>query len=267
MNRIVKTFERLGKEEKKAFIPFITLGYPTVEDSEKLIFELERCGADIIELGIPFSDPLADGPVIQTASFEALKNGVNLKKALKFVERIRQKTDIPLIFMGYYNPVLQFGEKEFVKRAAASGVDGIIVADLPCEEATSLKKYAKEADLALIFLLTPVSSDERIKLISKSSEGFVYCVSYTGVTGDEKRKKERLSSLITKIRSFSSIPVAVGFGISSPEDAKKISRLCDGVVVGSAIIRKIMENKNRKDMIKKVGDFVLSLCRAVKDAN
>lgn len=264
MNRIVETFEKLHKKGKKAFIPFITLGYPDMEYTERLIIELDSRGADIIELGIPFSDPLADGPVIQTASYEALKNGVNLKEALRFVGEVRKKSNVPLIFMGYYNPILKFGEEEFMRIASRVGVDGTIVADLPCEEAESLCRYAERFDLATIFLLTPVSSDERIELICKSSRGFIYCVSYTGVTGEGGRGKEKLASLLDKIKSITDTPVAVGFGISSPEDARDVSGLCDGVIVGSAIIRKIMENKKQSDMVEKVGEFASLLAEAIK---
>ena len=265
MNRIVKTFDRLRKRNEKAFIPFITLGYPDVKYTESLVLEMEARGADIVELGIPFSDPLADGPVIQAASYEALKNGINLTKAIKFVERLRHKTQIPLIFMGYYNSIFRFGEKEFVSQASEAGVDGVIVVDLPPEEAISLEGYAKKKNLATIFLLTPVSSDERIKLVSHSSQGFIYCVSYTGVTGEGKGKEELLRHLLAKVRSFSSTPVAVGFGISSPRQAKRLCQFSDALVVGSAIIRVIAENIDKKNMVEKVGEFAYSICWAIKN--
>jgi len=264
MNRIVEKFKILKEKGEKAFIPFISLGYPDMQTCMDLILELQKSGADIIELGIPFSDPLADGPVIQSASFEALKNGVTLSKAIEFVSKVREKTSIPIIFMGYYNPVFKFGEKEFVSEAQEAGVDGLIVADLPPEEADNIRRYAKEKNLTLIFLLTPVSSNERIKLICKISEGFIYCVSYTGVTGGGK-KERTLGSLVDKIRSYSKIPVTIGFGISTPSDVKRVSHLADGVIVGSAIIRRIIENKDRRDMVKRVGEFALSLSRAVKE--
>lgn len=266
MNSIVERFTVLKDKGEKAFIPFITLGYPDLPSSMDLIFELERRGADMIELGIPFSDPLADGPVIQTASFEALRKGVNLGRAMEFVKKIREKTSIPLIFMGYYNPIFRFGEREFVHQVAKAGVDGLIVADLPPEEAKDIKMYLKGKNLALIFLLTPVSSEKRIRLVCEYSQGFIYCVSYTGVTGGEGKKEKRLSSFLEKIRFYSSTPVAIGFGISSPSQAKRMSHLADGVIVGSAIIRKIMENKDSKDMVERVGEFAHSLCQAVKES-
>ncbi|MBE0479324.1 tryptophan synthase subunit alpha [Candidatus Aerophobetes bacterium] len=264
MSNIKATFDVLQKRGEKAFIPFLTLGYPDMKTCMDLILELEKRGADIIELGIPFSDPLADGPVIQNASYEALRGGVTLKKAIKFVSKLREKTSIPLIFMGYYNPVFKFGQERFVQQAKDAGVDGLILADLPPEEGEDIRQMAKEKDLALIFLLTPVSSEARIKLISSISEGFIYCVSYTGITGGGEEKQTMLTSLLHKIKSCSKTPVVIGFGISSPSQAKKASRLADGVIVGSAIIRKIMENKGKDDMVNKVGDFALSLCQAVK---
>ena len=264
MNRIVETFKKLKEKGEKAFIPFITLGYPDLTLCEDLVIELERRGADIIELGIPFSDPLADGPVIQTASYEALQKGITLRKAITFVGEVRKKTSVPLIFMGYYNPIFKLGEKEFIHKASEAGVDGLIVADLPPEEAQVIGGYAKSRDLALVFLLTPVSSDDRIRLVSRFSEGFIYCVSYTGVTGEAGRKEKMLRYFVDKVRSYSSTPLAIGFGVFSPQEAERVSHLADGVIVGSAIIRKIIENKDREDMVDKVGGFAYSLCRAIK---
>lgn len=267
MNRIEEKFNRLKEKKEKAFIPFLTLGYPDLSSTERLVLELEEKGADFIELGIPFSDPLADGPVIQTASNEALKNGVTLEKAIKFVKKLREKTQVPLIFMGYYNPIFKMGEKKFIQKACQAGVDGVIVADLPPEEAQVLSRCARENGIALIFLLTPVSSDYRIRLVSSISQGFIYCVSYTGVTGKIGVKERKLSLLVRKIRSLSSTPVAIGFGVSSPQEAEEISHLADGVIVGSAIIRRIMENKNKEDMVEKVGEFAFSLCQAIKNSS
>jgi len=265
MDRIDQVFKRLQQRKERAFIPFLTLGYPDVDSTFRLVLELEKRGADIIELGVPFSDPLADGRVIQTASYEALKNGVNLRQALKFVRRIREKSRVPLLFMGYYNPVFRMGEENFIREANQAGLDGLIIADLPPEEAKDLVKRTRKNNLALIFLITPVSSDHRIKLICKLSQGFIYCVSYTGVTGERKAEIKKLKILLKKIRSLSSIPVAVGFGISSAREARSISSFADGVIVGSAIIRKIKESKSKKDMVKKVGEFALSLSQAIKN--
>lgn len=265
MNRIVEKFNYLKKKKEKAFIPFITLGYPDLFTTEQLVLELEKKGADLIELGIPFSDPLADGPVIQAASYNALKNGITLKTAIEFVGKLRKKTQIPLVFMGYYNPILNLGEKKFILEAQKAGVDGVIVADLPPEEAKLLTCLAKKVGVALIFLLTPVSSEERIKVISLRSQGFIYCVSYTGVTGEGKAAEESLRVLLRKIRSVSSTPVAVGFGISSPEEARSLASFADGVIVGSAIIRRMMQSKYRDEMVKQVGEFAFELSRAIKE--
>jgi len=264
MNRINEVFDGLKREGRKALICFITLGYPDLKSTEKLIFEFEKRGVDIIELGIPFSDPLADGPVIQYSSQEALRKGVSLKKAVEFVKKVRRKTSIPLIFMGYYNPIFKFGEKLFIDKALEAGVDGLILADLPPEEAGNIIPYARERNFPLIFLLTPVSSDYRIKLVCRVSEGFVYCVSYTGVTGRGYREEDLLRKFIKKTRSYTEVPLCIGFGISSPFDAEKLSSFADGVIVGSAIIKRIRENENREDMIYRVGEFVLSLSRAIR---
>jgi len=264
MNRINEVFDGLKREGRKALICFITLGYPDLKSTEELIFEFEKRGVDIIELGIPFSDPLADGPVIQYSSQEALRKGVSLKKAVEFVKKVRRKTSIPLIFMGYYNPIFKFGEKLFIDKALEAGVDGLILADFPPEEAGNIIPYARERNFPLIFLLTPVSSDYRIKLICRVSEGFVYCVSYTGVTGRGYREEDLLRKFIKKTRSYTKVPLCIGFGISSPFDAEKLSSFADGVIVGSAIIKRIRENENREDMIYRVGEFVLSLSRAIR---
>lgn len=264
MNRINEVFDGLKREGRKALICFITLGYPDLKSTEELIFEFEKRGVDIIELGIPFSDPLADGPVIQYSSQEALRKGVSLKKAVGFVKKVRRKTSIPLIFMGYYNPIFKFGEKLFIDKALEAGVDGLILADLPPEEAGNIIPYARERNFPLIFLLTPVSSDYRIKLICRVSEGFVYCVSYTGVTGRGYREEDLLRKFIKKTRSYTEVPLCIGFGISSPFDVEKLSSFADGVIVGSAIIKRIRENENREDMIYRVGKFVLSLSRAIR---
>lgn len=266
MNRIQKRFRKLEKEGKKAFIPFITAGDPDLDTSKALVLELEKRGADIIELGVPFSDPLADGPIIQRASQRALRKGVSLPKILELVKDLRQKVEIPLILMGYYNPIFKYGEKKFIEKASDAGVDGLIIADLPPEEAQSLLKEVRKNNLALIFLLTPVSSEERIKLVCKSSQGFIYCVAYAGVTGEEKKDEENLKNLVARIHSLISTPVGIGFGISSPSAARKAASLAEAVIVGSAIIKKIEEHQESKSLVKGVGIFTESLVKAVKES-
>lgn len=262
MSRLEARFKKLKYEGKKAFIPFITAGDPNLDLTKSLVLELEKRGADAIELGVPFSDPIADGPVIQRSSQRALKEGISLLKILELVRELRQKTEIPLILMGYYNPIFKFGEAEFVKRSSQAGLDGLIIADLPPEEANELKKEAGKISLDIIFLLTPVSSEERIKLVSASSTGFIYCVSYTGITGDERKGEEDLKELIHKIRGLTSKPIGIGFGISSASSAQKAASLADAVIVGSAIVKRIEKYRDSKNLLSEVGTFAERLARA-----
>jgi tryptophan synthase alpha chain len=256
MNRINKKFIELKKKGRKAFIAFITAGYPDLATTAKLVLELERRGADIIELGVPFSDPLADGPVIQEASLYSLKKGTNLVKILDLVRSLRKKTDLPICLMSYYNPIFCLGDKRFVDNAVAAGVDGVIIPDLPPEEARELIRYADKKGLANICFLAPTSSQERIKAISKIARGFIYYVSLTGVTGSRKNLAADLRSNLAKIRKVARVPVCVGFGISNPEQLKQVQIICDGGIIGSAIVNKIRENISCRDLVKRVGNFV-----------
>jgi tryptophan synthase alpha chain len=265
VNRIKKRFEELKKQGKKAFISFITAGDPDFATSKALVLELEKRGADIIELGVPFSDPLAEGPVIQRSSQRALKKGTSLPRILALVRELRQETEISIILMGYYNPIFKFGEREFIEKTSQAEVDGLIIVDLPPEEANFLLKEAKENDLALIPLLTPVSSEDRIKLVCQKSQGFIYCVAYTGITGDERREDKNLKDLVAKVHSLASTPVGIGFGISSPSEARKTASLAEAVIVGSAIVKKIEKHQGNKALVEKVGDFAESLAKAVKE--
>ncbi|MFQ6067876.1 MAG: tryptophan synthase subunit alpha [bacterium] len=263
MSRLEARFTKLRKDNRRAFIPFITAGDPNLDLTLSLVLELEKRGADAVELGVPFSDPIADGPVIQRSSERALKKGFSLLKILELVRELRQRSEIPLILMGYYNPIFKFGEAKFVKRSSQAGLDGLIVADLPPEEANDLKKEADKNSLDAIFLLTPVSSEKRIKLVSASSTGFIYCVSYTGITGDERKEEENLKELIGKIRRLTSKPIGIGFGISSPEEAKKAASLADAVIVGSAIVKRIEKYAGNKNLLHEVGSFAERLARAI----
>lgn len=262
MNRINKKFKELGK--KKALIIYITAGYPGLAKTKELIFELEKSGADIIELGIPFSDPLADGPTIQLASQRALKNNVSLKDVISLVKGVRSKTEIPLVFMTYYNPVFHFGVARLVKEAAAAGVDGIIIPDLPPEEAKVLVKSARKEKFVTIFLLTPTSVEKRIRLVSAASTGFIYYVSLTGVTGARHKLPTELKNKVRGIKRFTKNPVCVGFGVSNPGQARDIARAADGVIVGSAVINLIHKNIGKKDLVCKVGRFVRGLKNAMR---
>jgi len=256
MNRINKKFIELKEKGRKAFIAFITAGYPDLATTAKLVLELERRGVDIIELGVPFSDPLADGPVIQEASLYSLKKGTNLVKILDLVKSLRKETDLPICLMSYYNPIFCLGDERFVDNAVAAGVDGVIIPDLPPEEAREFICYANKKGLANICFLAPTSSQERIKAISKIARGFIYYVSLTGVTGSRKNLAADLRSNLAKIRRVARIPVCVGFGISNPEQLKQVQKICDGGIIGSAIVNKIRENIGCKDLVKRVGNFV-----------
>jgi len=259
MNRIDKKFKELKKKRKKAFVAFIMAGDPNLSVTRKLIFELEKQGADIIELGVPFSDPLADGPTIQRSSERALKNKINMDIVCDLVKSIRTKTPIPIVFLTYYNLVYHRGLEKFVKKAKSSGVDGIVIPDLPPEESGELRRAGKKNDFSIIHLLAPTSSKERIKMISKASTGFIYYVSLTGTTGARKELPKEITNSLKKIKKMTKRPLCVGFGISKPEQVKSISRLADGVIVGSAIIKIVEKNIGKGDLVKKVGRFVRSL--------
>jgi len=263
MSRIRQSFEKLRSEGKKALIPFITAGYPDIDTTEKLIFVLEKSGADLIELGVPFSDPMADGPTIQMSSERSLENRTNLKMIFELVKRIRINTNIPIILMGYYNPFLIYGLKRLARDAKNAGVDGILTVDLPPEEATEMKDQMDFVGLDMIFLLAPTSNDERIKLIAKNASGFIYYVSLTGVTGVRSILAKDIREQIDIIKKNTDLPIGVGFGISKPSHAKVVSKWADAVVVGSAIIKIIDNSSNRKQMLEKVSKFVSSLKSAM----
>lgn len=259
MSRIETKFVELKKNGKKALIAYIMAGDPGLEETERLIIELEKGGADLIELGIPFSDPLADGPTIQKAAIRALQHDISLRDVIGLVKKVRRVSQVPIIFMSYYNPVFKYGEEKFVTDAVKAGVDGVIVPDLPPEEAGSLKGFASEKGLDTIFLLAPTSNEERIKKVCNISKGFIYYVSVTGVTGTREGISKDIRGMVKKIKAESRMPVAVGFGISRPEQAVEIASMADGVIVGSAIVKIIEENIGKTTMVKKVRDFVKSL--------
>ncbi len=236
MNRLERKFQELKKGGKKVLIPYLTAGYPNLSATKRLVVELEKAGADIMELGVPFSDPVADGITIQKTSAAALKKGVNLAQIFATVSQIRRESQLPLILMGYYNPILSYGVERFVNDCALCGVDGIIVADLPPEEAREIIPFTRKKKLGLIFLLAPNSTPERIRLISQKSHPFLYYVSVTGVTGARKGLPADLEKKIVEIRHFTHKPICLGFGISSPAQAKTAFSLVDGIIVGSALL-------------------------------
>lgn len=263
MSRINPTFARLKKRGQSALIPFIMAGDPDIETTEALVLRMAEAGADIIELGIPFSDPIADGPTIQAASHRALQNGVNLKDVLHMVERLRG-INTPLVLMTYFNPVLHYGLREFAESCGRSGVDGVIIPDLPPEEAGPWIGEARKMSLDTVFLIAPTSPPDRIRLVSRYSRGFIYYVSVTGVTGARENLPDDLEPTVKRIKEQSKKPVAVGFGISTPEQAKRIGLFADGVIVGSAIVKMIEENLRHPELTLKVKDFVSSFAQALK---
>lgn len=259
MNRIEETFSRLKKEGKKALITFITAGDPDRGTTEELIYGLEEAGADMIELGIPFSDPMADGPTIQASSERALKGGITLKDVLHLVEKVRKKSDIPIILFGYYNPIFKYGVERLPFDAKEAGADGLLVVDLPPEEAWELKRYTDKAGIDLIFLLTPTSDDARMELVARMARGFIYYVSVTGVTGTRDTLPQDIRLYIERARQFTDLPIGVGFGISGPEQAGMVSRWADGIIVGSAIIKIIERYGKDPELVDRVKDFVRGL--------
>jgi tryptophan synthase alpha chain len=261
MNRIERVFKKL-RNKRGALIPFVVAGDPDLKTTEALVLKMAECGADIIELGVPFSDPLADGPTIQTASRRALKNGVNLKNILLMAEKLKG-ISTPLVLMTYFNPVFQYGLKSFAEDCYRYGVDGVIIPDLPPEEAGPWIKEARPLNLGTIFLIAPTSSPDRVELASRSTRGFLYYVSVTGVTGTRGKLPEELEQSVRQIRKYSQKPVAVGFGISNPEQVQEVSRFADGVILGSAIVKVIEENLEEPDLVTRVGGFVASLAGAL----
>lgn len=265
MSNIEKVFAELKERGEKAFIPFITAGDPTLDITEALVLELEKAGADIIEFGVPFSDPLADGPVNQEAAQRALLNDVSLETILARVKSIRTKTQIPILLFTYYNPVLAYGAKKLAQDGKEAGIDGILCVDLPPEEAVEYRKSFHDAGLDTVFLLAPTSNDERVKVIAEGSSGFIYYVSRTGVTGEQSSIESSVEPMVQKIKQHTDIPIAVGFGISNPQQAKEIAGFGDAVVVGSAIVRMIGELGDTPETAVKVGAYVKTLVDATKN--
>lgn len=257
-SRITGTFKEIRRKNGRAFIPYIMAGDPNIKRTGELIRVLEDCGADIIELGVPFSDPLADGPTIQQAAQRALDEGVTLSTVIGLVAEIRIATQIPIILMTYYNPIFKYDEERFVRDATAAGVDGIIVPDLPPDEAGNLMKYSRKSGLDTIFLLAPTSTEDRIQKVARASKGFIYYVPITGITGSKLSLDVSFESHIARIRKVSDKPIAVGFGISTPEEAAALSRFADGVIVGSAIVKRVQAPDSE------LKNYLLSLRNAIQ---
>jgi len=267
--RLEETFKSLAEKNQSAFITFLTAGDPDYETSISIINELPQSGVDIIEVGIPFSDPMADGPSVQASSLRALNNGMTLRKTLDLVKEFRKGDDTtPIVLMGYYNPIYIYGNEKFLKDAKDAGVDGLIVVDLPPEEDHELCIPANEAGLNFIRLCTPTTDEKRIPAVLKNTSGFLYYVSITGITGTKTPDFSKLVKPIETLKSKSNLPVAVGFGIKTKENAKEVAKIADGVVVGSSIVDIIQtslnDQKNGEDMKNKVLKYVQELSEGVK---
>ena len=259
MSRIRETFASLKRGGRGGFIPFITAGDPDIATTELLLIELATAGADIIELGVPFSDPVADGEVIQRASERALRNGVTLRDALACAARAKQRIDVPIVLFSYFNPLLKFGEQKLAKEAKQAGVDGVLVTDLIPEEAQSWTETLVQFDLDPIFLVAPTTSDERLARIAQQASGFIYAVSRAGVTGARDEMSRDAEALVKRVRSVGDLPVAVGFGISTAEQVHEVWRFADAAVIGSAIVSQIEKLGDSPDLVKRVADFARSL--------
>ena len=261
MSRIQAAFQRTQERHEKALIAYIMAGDPSLDETETYVRQLADAGADVVELGVPFSDPIADGPVIQQAAERALRSGTSLKKILAAVRSLRTKTQVPLVLMVYYNSIFRYGEAAFCRDAVAAGVDGVIVPDMPPEEAGTLRPLADKAGLDVIFLLAPTSTATRQASVARVSRGFVYYVSLTGITGVELTDKVEVGKKVQEIRRYTKTPVAVGFGIKTPDDVREIARIADGVIVGTALVKVIAEGG-----ASSVSDRLSSFTRSLKAA-
>ncbi len=257
MNKIPSAFEK-----GKAFIPFITCGDPSLAITEQLVYAMDEAGADLIELGIPFSDPTAEGPVIQEANLRALSKGVTTDRIFEMVQKIRDRTQIPMVFMTYANVVFSYGTERFAKTAAESGMDGLILPDVPFEEKEEFAVACRKYDLSLISLIAP-TSHERISWIASSAEGFIYCVSSLGVTGERLEITTDISRMVSDVRKSTSLPCAVGFGISTKEQAARMVKEADGVIVGSAIVK--LCGQYKENCVSYVADYVRGMKQAISD--
>ncbi len=264
--RISRLFDRL-RLEKPALIAYITAGDPTPAATPEIVAALERGGADLIELGVPFSDPIADGPVIQRASDRALKAGTKLSTVLEIARQIRKKSEIPLLLFTYLNPVLRYGLEPLARAASAIGIDGCLLTDLSVEEAEPYIQAMRDAGLDTVFLAAPTSSQRRLELVAKYSTGFVYLVSRTGVTGERTNVSDSVGPLVSAMRAVTKLPLAVGFGISTPDQVRAIGALADGVVVGSAFERVIEENAARPDLAAQVEALARKLASGLRSKN
>jgi tryptophan synthase alpha chain len=263
MSNITATLNALKARGEKALVTFITAGDPDLATSEQIVHALVESGADLIELGFPFSDPMADGPTIQFASERALESGTTLRGVLDMVARVRQHSNVPIVLMGYYNPIFNYGPKQFALDAANAGVDGLLLVDLPPEETNELHPFLKDAGIDLITLLAPTTGKERSARLAADGEGFLYYVSMTGVTGSQKVDAGAIATAVNELKELSPVPVAVGFGVSTPEDAGAVAQIADAVVVGSALVKLIAEFSNSPRLLDEVRSFARQLKAAI----
>jgi tryptophan synthase alpha chain len=263
MSNITSTLNALKARGEKALITFITAGDPDLGTSEQIVHTLVESGVDLIELGFPFSDPMADGPTIQLASERALESGTTLRGVLDMVARVRQHSNVPIVLMGYYNPIFNYGPEQFALDAATAGVDGLLLVDLPPEETNELHPFLKESGIDLITLLAPTTGKERSARLAADGEGFLYYVSMTGVTGSQKVDAASIATSVKELKELSSVPVAVGFGISTPEDAGAVAQVADAVVVGSALVKLIAEFSDSPHLLDEVRNFARQFKAAI----
>jgi len=263
MSNIKTALSALKDKGEKALVTFITAGDPDLATSEKIIHALIESGVDLIELGFPFSDPMADGPTIQLASERALAAGTTLRGVIDMVARVRQHSNVPIVLMGYYNPVFCYGLEKFAHDASAAGIDGLLLVDLPPEEAGELHPYLKSAGIDLITLLAPTSDEVRSARLAAAAEGFLYYVSMTGVTGSKRVDAGAIAAAVNELKGHSPVPVAVGFGVSTPEDADAVARIADAVVVGSALVKLIDHFSDSSKLLDEVRCFVGQLKKAI----
>jgi len=259
LSRIAETFAQLRTDGRRGFIPFITAGDPTLDATRSLIVELARAGAGIIELGVPFSDPMADGPVIQRASERALRRGVGVAEVFDVLKDARRETDVPVVLFSYYNPLLQYGAERLCQDAKRAGVDGMLVTDLAPEESADFNDALRAHSLDLIFLVAPTSTDARLERIAERASGFIYAVSRAGVTGVQNESSTEAERLVARVRAHTDLPVAVGFGISTRQQVADVWRYADAAVVGSAIVSEIEKRGDAPDLVARVGQFARSL--------
>lgn len=265
MSRLDAIFSDLRKRGESALIPYLTAGDPDLETTAALVATLADNGADVIELGMPFSDPMADGPTIQAASERALAQGVTLSAVLELVARVRRDSQVPLVLMGYYNPVFRYGVERFAGDAAAAGVDALLLVDLPPEEVVEISSLTRNAGLALITLLAPTTPPERMRMLAAAAEGYIYYVSMTGITGSRAINPDEIRTAVEQLKTLTPVPIGVGFGITTVADARSVAAFADGVVVGSALVKLIHEYSADPELLPKVAEFIRALKQGMRE--